>query len=317
MPGVLVYSDSTDAALELVTLGGKLGRDVAVAILGSGDLADVTKKLSVDGVSAIYQVQSDLLANSLPGPMIDALEAVCKKASPEYLLVSSTKRGKELAPSLAARLALGCISDAMRPEIVNGGLSAERLVWGGNAIATVASKGPAIATIPLRAYERASGSSTPNIIRIDDFQPRPSRVTFLGKKEKPKGQVNIKDAETIVSAGRGFKKKEDLAMLEDLAKLLNGVVGASRPLTSDLGWLPEDRQVGLSGTTVKPKLYIAVGISGQIQHLTGMRDSKLVVAINSDKNAPIFQECDYGALGDLYAIVPELTKALRAQLGRT
>jgi len=105
-------------------------------------------------------------------------------------------------------------------------------------------------------------------------------------------------------------------MLDDLAKVLNAVVGASRPLTSDLGWMPEDRQVGLSGTTVKPKLYIAVGISGQIQHLTGMRESKFVAAINLDKNAPIFQECDYGIVGDLYAVIPELTKAFKAQLGR-
>ena len=97
---------------------------------------------------------------------------------------------------------------------------------------------------------------------------------------------------------------------------MNAVVGASRPLTSDLGWMPEDRQVGLSGVTVKPKLYVAVGISGQIQHLTGMRESKLVVAINTDKNAPIFQECDYGIVGDLYAVVPELTKDLKTKLGR-
>jgi electron transfer flavoprotein alpha subunit len=316
MPGILVYSDSPEAELELVTLGTKLGREVSAVVLGAGDLAESTKKLSVDGVSVIYQLQSDALANNLSGPMVDALEAAYRKATPDFVFFSSTKRGKELAPRLAASLKIGCISDAMRPEIKDGGLWAERLVWGGNAIATVASKGPAIATIPLRAYERASGSSSPHIVQIDNFQPQPSRVSFVGKKEKTKGQVNIKDAETIVSAGRGFKKKEDLAMLEELAKLLNGVVGASRPLTSDLGWLPEDRQVGLSGTTVKPKLYIAVGISGQIQHLTGMRDSKMVVAINSDKNAPIFQECDYGAVGDLYAIVPELTKALRAEHGR-
>jgi electron transfer flavoprotein alpha subunit len=316
LPGILVYSDSPDSALELVTLGTRLGREVSAVLLGTGDLSDATKKLSVDGVSTIYQVANDALANLLAGPAVDALEAVCRKASPDFVFLSSTKRGKELAPRLATRLKMGCITDAMRPEIVNGILTADRLVWGGNAIANVASRGAAIATIPLRAFERASGSSSPKLVAIDDFTPRVSNVTFAGKKEKQKGAVNIKDAETIVSAGRGFKKKEDLSLLEELARVLNGVVGASRPLTSDLGWLPEDRQVGLSGTTVKPKLYIAVGISGQIQHLTGMRDSKLVVAINSDKNAPIFQECDYGAIGDLYAIVPELTKTLKAHLGR-
>ena len=139
---------------------------------------------------------------------------------------------------------------------------------------------------------------------------------MIGRKEKSKAQESLKDAEVIVSAGRGFKKKEDLAVIEELARVLNGVVGASRPLTSDLGWLPEERQVGLTGTTVKPKLYFAIGISGQIQHLTGMRDSRVVVAINTDKHAPIFQECDYGVVGDLYAVVPALAKELKARLGR-
>ncbi len=149
----------------------------------------------------------------------------------------------------------------MKLSIQGNGFAADRLVWGGNAIASVFSKGSAVVTIPLRAYERASIPAAPAIIKINDFQPRPNKVTFIGKKEKPKGQVSIKDAEIIVSAGRGFKKKEDLSMLDDLAKVINAVVGASRPLTSDLGWVSEDRQVGLSGTTVKPKLYIAVGIS--------------------------------------------------------
>ncbi|MDA4111479.1 MAG: electron transfer flavoprotein subunit alpha/FixB family protein [Thaumarchaeota archaeon] len=316
MAGVLVYSDSSDSALELVTLGSKLGREVSVVVLGSEDLSDQTKKVSVNGVSTVYQISSDALSNLLAGPTVDALESVYSRVSPDYMFFSSTKKGKELAPRLAARLKIGCITDAMKPELNENGITAERLVLGGNAIATVASRGPAVATIPLRAFERASGNASPNVIKIEDFQPRPTRTIVLGRKEKQKGQVNIKDAEIIVSAGRGFKKKEDLAILEELAKVLNAVVGASRPLTSDLGWLPEDRQVGLSGTTVKPKLYIAVGISGQIQHLTGMRESKLVVAINTDKNAPIFQECDYGIVGDLYAIIPELTKDLKLQLGR-
>ena len=316
MADILVYSDSADSALELVTLGSKLGQPVSVVVVGSEDAPDQAKKVSVSGVSTIYVVSNSALKDSNSSAIVDALESVCREAKPELILISSTKKGKEVAPRLSARLKIGCIADAMSLKLEGGSAVAERLVWGGNAIATVASKGAAIVTIPLRANEKASGTGSPTIKPVENFQPKPSSVRVVGKKEKPKGQVNIKDAENVVSAGRGFKKKEDLAILDELARTLNAVIGASRPLTSDLGWMPEDRQIGLSGTTVKPKLYVAVGISGQIQHLTGMRESKLVAAINTDKNAPIFQECDYGVVGDLYTVVPELTKALKSSLGR-
>ncbi len=290
-------------------------KETFVVVLGAGDLSEQTKKASVSGVAKIFEVSHDSLKDSLTSPVVDALEAVFLKANPDLVLMGATKKGKEIAPKLATRLKIGCISDALKVVQDGKDCTAQRLVWGGNSIATVKSSGVAIVTIPPRSYEPASGSSSPEVAKVE-FQPKPQRVVLLGKKEKPKGQVSIKDADVIVSAGRGFKKKEDLALLDELVKVLNGAMGASRPLTSDLGWVAEERQVGLSGTTVKPKLYIAVGISGQIQHLTGMRDSKIVVAINSDKNAPIFQECDYGAVGDLYQIIPELVKTFKAQLGR-
>lgn len=311
---ILVYSEDADTALELVTLGTKLGKETCVALLGHGDLSAMTKKISVAGVSTVYQVSNEGLKDLLVGPVVDALEAVYNQSKPEVVLVGSTKRGKDVAAKLATRLGIGCINDALKLQLNGTDTTVERLVWGGNAIASVVSKG-AVVTIPPRAYERAETPASPKITPID-FQPKPNRVVLAGKKEKPKGEASLKDAQTVVSAGRGFKKKEDLAMLDDLVRILNGVMGASRPLASDLGWVSEERQVGLTGTTVKPKLYIAVGISGQIQHLTGMRDSKVVVAINTDKNAPIFQECDYGIVGDLYQVVPELAKAFKAKLGR-
>jgi len=317
MTNILAFSDSSDASLELVTLSSKLGGQLSVAILGSGDLSAQSKKLSVQGVSTIYEVSHESLNNLLAGPSTDALELLFNKVNPDLVLICATKKGKELAPRLAARLKIACISDAMKLSTEGNSFVADRLVWGGNAIATVVvSKGAAIVTIPLRANERPTTAANPSIIKVTDFQPKQSKVSVVGRKEKHKGQVNIKDAEIIVSAGRGFKKKEDIVMLDDLANVINAVVGASRPLTSDLGWVPEDRQVGLSGTTVKPKLYMAVGISGQIQHLTGMRESKVIVAINTDKNAPIFQECDYGIVGDLYQVVPELTRNFKSLLGR-
>ena len=306
--GVVVYSENVETELELVTAGLMLDSSVAVALIGSADQSENVSKLSVSGVSSVFLVSNEQLRGGRAEIVTDALEAICRISKPDLVLVGSSKRGKEVAPRLATRLNMGCISEGMNIQISNG-FSADRLVWGGNAIAQVGSKGATVIIIPPRSYERAAGTSKPEVMNVE-FKPASRTSTIADRKEKSKGQVNIKDAQAIVSAGRGFKKKEDLSLLDGLASALNAVVGASRPLTSDLGWMPEDRQVGLSGITVKPKLYVAVGISGQIQHLTGMRDSKLVVAINSDKNAPIFQECDYGIVGDLYAVVPALQKAI-------
>lgn len=318
MSKFLVYSEDPNSALELVSAATKAGgssAQVSVALLGSDDQKNNAATLSVTGVGSIFQVQSDSLKDFPPEIVTDAFEQICQDYQPDFILIGATKKGKEVAPRIAVRLKMGCITDAMAPRFEDGHALADRVAWGGNAISTVASKKGAVVTIGLRAFEKASGNSQPELKSIT-FSPKTRTSKVVDKKPKALGEVNIKDADAIVSAGRGFKKKEDLALLDDLAKILNAVIGASRPLTSDLAWMPESRQVGLSGTTVKPKLYIAVGISGQIQHLTGMRDSKVIVAINNDKNAPIFQECDYGVVGDLYQVVPALAKALKSKIGR-
>ena len=316
MTKLLVYSEESDLALELVNAASKAGdAQISVALLGAGDLEEIAKKLSVSGVSSVFQIQNEALKDFSPEAVTDGLEQISLESKPDFVLIGATKRGKEVAPRLAVRLKLGCVTDAQNLRFENGHTTADRVVWGGNAISTVSSQSGAVITISPRANEKAAGSSQPEI-KIIDLHRKTRTGKVVGKKPKGSGEVNMKDAEAMVSAGRGFKKKEDLALLNDLASTLHAVIGASRPLTSDLGWMPESRQVGLSGTTVKPKLYVAVGISGQIQHLTGMRDSKLIVAINSDKNAPIFQECDYGVVGDLYLVVPALTKALKSKTGR-
>jgi electron transfer flavoprotein alpha subunit len=316
MSKFLVYSEEPDVSLELISAASKLQpTQISVALLGAEGLDEIAKKVSVTGVSSLFQIQSEALKEFPAEAVTDALEQVSEESKPDFVLIGATKRGKEVAPRLAVRLKLGCLTDAQNLRVENSHAKADRVVWGGNATSTVQTKAGAVVTIAPRANEKAQGSSRPEV-RTLSFQTKTRAAKVVSKKPKDSGEVNLKEANAIVSAGRGFKKKEDLAILNDLASTLHAVIGASRPLTSDLGWMPESRQVGLSGTTVKPKLYIAVGISGQIQHLTGMRDSKLIVAINSDKNAPIFQESDYGVVGDLYLVVPALTKALKSKTGR-
>ena len=210
-----------------------------------------------------------------------------------------------------------------QPIIINsdhleGDNSKNSVVFSGNAISVEQfNSKPVIITIPSKVFdpikkdEKRKGNITKKKITTEKYSSNILRI-----KEMETGGVNVEDAEIIVSCGRGLKNKDDIKLIEDLASALKGkTVGCSRPIAADLKWLPEDHWIGLSGHKVKPKLYIAAGISGQIQHIAGMRDSGIIVAINKDPEALIFKSADYGIIGDLYEVLPKLTNAVKEKMG--
>jgi electron transfer flavoprotein alpha subunit len=239
---------------------------------------------------------------------------------PDVVLIGATRSGLELAPRLAERLEKGYCTECTRLNFDNGRkcVVVDRLILGGNMTETliVLSK-PQIFTVPKGIYKPAGKDlgRTGEVIRV---QPKigESPVRVLGRKTKRFGSIRIGEAEAIVSFGRGLRRKEDIPIIEELAKAINGVVGCSRPVAEDLKWLPVDQYVGLSGQKVAPRVYIACGISGQIQHITGIQNARIIVSINTDPEAPIFEYADYAIVGDLYKVVPELTEAFRRLLNK-
>jgi electron transfer flavoprotein alpha subunit len=227
------------------------------------------------------------------------------------ILVGSTRNGKEVAARLAVKLGRSCLSEVFGVSLSEGVLRGKRNLFAGKLMAEVAAPLPCIATLKVGAYSGLPPSETKGAEK--ELGDMGSRVRMIERREKQRGTVDLRGAKLIVSAGRGFKKKEDLGMASELAEELGGAVGCSRPLSSDMGWLPEEHHIGLTGVSVRPDLYLAIGISGQLQHVAGIKDSKIIAAINSDKSAPIFEASDYGVVGDLYAVLPAMLKELRAR----
>ena len=304
--------------MELLHIGvelAKTSQDKVTAVLvgSSSDAKDYIRY----GADQVIVTETDVDSFKAE-EYTNILETIIKDTSAQTILIGSDKNGKEVASRLAARFDTGCVTDCTKIYFKDKKLTTERIVYSGNAIAVQQfTSTPQIITIPSKVYDPLPKDDKRKgeiITKKLTVEKSPSKITKV--QEKKTEGVNVEDAEIIVSCGRGFKNKEDIKLVEGLAEVLKGrTVGCSRPIAADLKWLSEDHWIGLSGHKVKPKLYIACGISGQIQHIAGMRDSSIIVAINKDPDALIFKSADYGIVGDLYQVVPKLTSAIKEKIG--
>jgi electron transfer flavoprotein alpha subunit len=318
---ILAFSERPDVAAELLAVGRKLADDsglrVVSLVVGQDGPARAEEEIARGADKVLLASrQSSLQAN--PGVLLEALAQVVQAVEPSIVLIGSTRVGAEVAARLAQRLGVASASECLALKLDEAGdLIVERLVYGGRFVAKrVLHSVPKIAAVQIKRFGPLPKGKRYGEIQEVPVQLSPAAVNVVEMKEPERSHVDIGKAEVIISAGRGVKSKEDLALLESLARALGGEIAGSRPLI-EKQWLSRDRLVGLSGRTVKPKLYVACGVSGQIEHIAGMRPSRTVVAINTNRDAPIHQEADYCVVDDLYEVVPALVGALQEARARS
>ena len=319
MAGVLVFCEVSHGKLkkasrEALSIGRKLaekaGGDLAAVVAGTGAAA-VAADAGKYGAKKLYAASSAALEAYGTESFASLLQQIVDQAKPSILLFGGTSNGRDLAPRIAARLNVGVASDVDRLDWVDGKLRARRPVYSGKAFATVDVSGtPAIATCRPNAFPaEESGAAAAEVSEVS-FQPAATKATLKETHTPESGEVSLAEADIIVSGGRGLKEAQNFSYVRDLAHAIGAAVGASRAVV-DAGWIDHQHQVGQTGRVVSPNLYIAVGISGAIQHLAGMSSSKHIVAINKDPEAPIFRVADLGVVGDLFTILPALTEEVK------
>ncbi len=323
--GVFVFVQQVDnkitsVSYELIGKGKELATeletDVTAVLLGH-NVGALCPKLAKYGAERVIVVDDPALETYMTEPYVYALSEVLKQYKPEILLYGATAIGRDLAPRVSARLHTGLTADCtgldIDPETKN--LMMTRPAFGGNIMATILCPDhrPQMATVRPGVMQRISPVDGADCkvegFAVADIAAR-KNVEILEIIKKVSTRMNIQDAKVLVSGGRGLGGPENFAILEELANALGGTISSSRACV-DLGWAEKDRQVGQTGQTVRPNLYIACGISGAIQHLAGMEESDVIIAINKDPNAPIFEVADYGVVGDVLKIVPMLTQEIK------
>lgn len=315
---ILVIAEQQAGALnrvswETVAAAQQAGGPVTIALVGPGAAA-AASELATAAVDAVVTVEHAALeAYTLDGH-VAALAALIQAESPAHVFLPHTYRTRDYAPALAVRLGRALVTDCVGTKASGDGLVFVRPVFQGRLYADVAVSGPSIVSFQLGAVRGDSVARGEAPAPIRAFAPALDAAAIRQKPEAPfreaRQAVDLSQAERIVAVGRGIKEQDKIALAEQLASAMGAELGASRPIC-DAGWLPMDRQIGSSGQTVAPKLYVALGISGAIQHLVGMKGARTIVAINKDPEAPIFETADYGIVGDLFEIVPALIKELQ------
>ncbi len=337
--GVFVFAQQVDnklsgIALELIGKGKDLAKDLnteVTAVLVGHEVKDLADELAAYGADRVILVDDPELKEYRTEPYAHALSSVIEKYKPEIFLVGATAIGRDLGPRVSARIHTGLTADCTQLDIgdfpmnpipgkeqLHNQLLMTRPAFGGNTIATIACPEfrPQMATVRPGVMQKAPKVEGAKAV-VEEFNPGftpdDKYVEILEVVKSVVDTVDIMDAKILVSGGRGVGNPENFKLLDDLAEVLGATVSCSRAVV-DAGWKPKDLQVGQTGKTVRPNVYFAIGISGAIQHVAGMEESDLIVAINKDETAPIFDVADYGIVGDLNKIVPALTEKLKAEL---
>jgi electron transfer flavoprotein alpha subunit len=319
MAEVLVLVDSADgvvkkSTLELLTAARAIGEPSAVVIGAPGLAAGLNATLAEYGAAKVYVAESDEIDGYLVAPKAEVLASIVSQAAPAAVLVSSTTENKEVAARLAFKIGSGVLTDAVT---VNADGSVVQSIFGG-AVTVQSKVGTGVPVITVRAnsvaLQPAAGAAEQVPVAVEISDNAKAAKVLDRVVEATGSRPSLTDASVIVSGGRGVGGAENFSVIEALADSLGAAVGASRAAT-DAGWVPHQMQVGQTGVTVSPQLYVAVGISGAIQHRAGMQTSKTIVAINKDPEAPIFELADFGVVGDLFSVAPQLTAELTKRKG--
>lgn len=299
MSGIYVYSDKLDIAAELIGFA-KMSGQAAHALCFSQADAD---QLASMGADTVFYLKGDSpLAENYGSALADFL----KNQAAELLVVGATARGRDIAARVAGYLDCGMVSDVSGLSYSDGQLSTERMMYGGAVVQSESVSGFGVVTAAAGKFSPVTGCAEIVTVAV----AADNRVTLVETAPIIKEGVDLRQASSVVCVGLGLEKEDDLQMARDLADVLQAELGCTRGIAEERHWLPVEQYIGISGAVIKPQLYLSMGVSGQVQHIFGVRDAKIIVAIDSNEKAPIFRSADYGIVGDMYEIIPLLTKAL-------
>lgn len=300
MGGIYVYSEKPALATELVGLGKKTGKPTYVLAFSQEDVS-LLDQCGADGILHV-DGDADLIENNARG-----IAEQLKQRNAEAVLVGATARGRDFAARVAGYLDCAMSSDINTIDISDTCLSATRSMYGGAVVEKAVLPFPAIVTVPAGRFDAVCGDAPVECIEI----AVDNRTKLVNCASITKDGVDLSNARSIVAFGMGVEKREDVTLVQNLADQLCAELACTRGVAEERRWIPVEQYVGLSGVSVAPDLYLTVGISGQVQHVVGIRDSKTIIAIDKNPQAPIFKACDYGIVGDLYKVVPLLTEAIK------